>query len=43
MNEEKSAGNYEVEFDANNLPSGIYFCRLKAGSYIQTKKLLLLK
>ena len=43
INEEKSAGNYEVEFDANNLPSGIYFCRLKAGSYIQTKKLLLLK
>lgn len=43
LNEEKSVGSYEVEFDASNLPSGIYFYQLKTGNYIQTKKLLLLK
>jgi hypothetical protein len=36
-------GKYEVEFNAANLPSGVYFYQLKAGEFIQTKKMLLLK
>jgi hypothetical protein len=43
VNEEKLAGTYQIEFDGSKLPSGVYFYRLIAGSYIQTKKLLLLK
>ncbi len=43
VNEMKSAGIYNVTFNARNLPSGTYFYRLQAGSYIQTKKLILLK
>ena len=43
VNEEKQAGSYEVEFDGSNLSSGIYFYRMQAGSYINTKKFVLLK
>ena len=43
INEEKPAGSYEVEFDAFSLSSGIYFYRLKSGSYIETKKMIVLK
>jgi len=43
VNEEKPAGNYEVTFDASSLPSGIYFYRLQAGRFIQSKKMVLLK
>jgi hypothetical protein len=43
INEEKPAGNYEVEFNGTNLPSGIYFYQLKSGNYIETKKMILLK
>lgn len=43
VNEEQSAGNYEVEFDATSLSSGIYFYQLKSGSYLETKKMIILK
>ena len=43
VNEEKPAGKYEVKFDATSLPSGAYFYQLKAGSFIQTKKMILMK
>jgi len=43
VNEEKPAGTYEVEFNASALPSGVYFYQLKAGSFLQTKKMLFLK
>jgi hypothetical protein len=43
VNEEKPVGSYEVEFNATGLPSGIYFYRLQAGDYIETKKMVLMK
>jgi hypothetical protein len=43
VNEEKSAGTYEVEFNAEQLSSGIYFYQLKAGDFIQTKKMVLIR
>ncbi|MEJ5263595.1 MAG: phosphodiester glycosidase family protein [Ignavibacterium sp.] len=43
VNEEKAAGNYEVEFNGLNLPSGIYFYKLTAGAFTQTKKMILLQ
>ena len=43
VNEEKPAGNYDVDFTAKNLPSGVYFYQLKAGNFIETKKMILLR
>jgi photosystem II stability/assembly factor-like uncharacterized protein len=43
VNEEKVAGTYEVEFSAVALSSGIYFYQLKAGSFVQTMKMILIK
>ena len=38
-----NAGEYSVEWNASNIPSGIYFYRLHTGEYVQTKKMVLLK
>ena len=43
VNKYQSAGHYSVQFNASNLPSGVYFYELKAGKYYNTRKLLLLK
>jgi hypothetical protein len=43
VNKEKQPGNYEVEFNASSLSSGIYYYQLKADSYIETKKMILAK
>ena len=39
----RTAGKYEIDFDATMLPGGIYFYQLKAGLFRQTKKMILLK
>jgi hypothetical protein len=43
VNEELQPGTYEVEWDGTNFPSGIYYYRLTAGDYSQTKKMVLIK
>ncbi len=43
VNEEKSVGIYQVQFNASKLSSGIYFYRIQAGDFVETKKLVLLK
>ncbi|HSR18380.1 MAG TPA: T9SS type A sorting domain-containing protein, partial [Ignavibacteriaceae bacterium] len=43
INKEKSAGRHKIDFDASGLSSGIYFYQLKAGNYIQTRKMMVIK
>lgn len=43
VNEEKSAGSYEITFNAQDLSSGVYFYQIKANNFVSTKKLVLLK
>ena len=43
LREEKIAGSYEIEFNGSSLTSGIYYYRITAGSFSQTKKMILLK
>jgi hypothetical protein len=43
VNEKKTAGEYEINFDASKLASGVYFYQLRAGSFTQTRKMVLLR
>jgi len=43
VDEHQNAGNHSVMFNASNLPSGVYYYKITAGTYHDTKKLLLLK
>jgi photosystem II stability/assembly factor-like uncharacterized protein len=43
VNDQQSAGSYKVKFDAHNLASGVYYYTLKAGSFVSTKSLILMK
>ena len=43
VNENKNTGNYQVNFNASRLASGIYFLQMRAGSFVSVKKMVLLK
>jgi len=43
VNEEKTVGTYEITWFAEQLPSGVYFYRIQAGSFVETKKMVLMK
>jgi hypothetical protein len=43
VDEYKPAGNYEVEWNASNYPSGVYFYQLRTENYSETKKMILMK
>jgi hypothetical protein len=43
VNEEKPIGTYELTWYAANLPSGTYFYKIQSGSFVETKKMILLK
>jgi hypothetical protein len=43
VNEKQSTGTYEVEWDASNYPSGIFFYKLEASNFVDTKKMVVIK
>ena len=43
VNSEHVAGEYEIEFNAGNLTSGVYLYKIQAGNFVQTKKMILMK
>jgi hypothetical protein len=43
VNEYQNAGSYTTNFNASNLASGIYFCRMEAGNFVKVNKMILLK
>jgi hypothetical protein len=43
VDEYRNAGSYEIEFDASQLSSGVYFYQINAGDFISTQKMILIK
>jgi len=43
VNEQLNPGTYEVGWDASNYPSGVYYYKLAAADYTETKKMILIK
>ena len=43
VNEYKTAGNYQAEFNGSNISSGVYFCRMQDGDFVKTRKMILLR
>jgi hypothetical protein len=43
VNGDVDAGNHSVKFDGSNLASGVYYYRIQAGNFVQSKKLILLR
>ncbi|HEX9252087.1 MAG TPA: T9SS type A sorting domain-containing protein, partial [Ignavibacteriaceae bacterium] len=43
VNEYRNAGSYEVDFYAHKLSSGVYYCQSRAGNFVETKKMILLR
>ncbi len=43
VNEMKQTGSYNISFDATNLPTGVYFYKLKTGNFVKIMKMILLK
>jgi hypothetical protein len=43
FSKELSAGSYKVEFNAGDLPTGVYFYQLQANEFVETKKMILMK
>ena len=43
VNEYRKAGNYEINFDASKLSSGVYCYQLRTGEFVETKKMILVK
>lgn len=43
VSEEMNAGTYEVNFDASNLSSGVYFYKIESGNFVKTNKMILMK
>jgi hypothetical protein len=43
VNQERAPGVYHVSWNASAFPSGVYFCHMRAGSFVQTRKMVLTK
>jgi hypothetical protein len=43
VDKQQNPGNYSMIFDAINIPSGVYYYRLRAGSFVESKKMTVMK
>jgi hypothetical protein len=43
LNEKKEPGRYEVHWDTATFASGVYICRMNAGAFVQSRKMLMLR